>query len=175
MGDEMKKKLARYAFLICLTGGWISGILLFYLTDLANVKMPVYDTQGISFSDVCSAILTQQSFFIITCVFGFSMLSGIVPGALVFIRGALASFSCALVYNDLVSNGSFALRYAAFALTSALICVFLTSSARLSHIFYTKVPHTKIENILDYIARQLFTMGFATAVLIIYFAVCAIV
>lgn len=169
----LKKKLRRYVPLICLGSGWGIGLLIFYLSKILGADILLYSMDRVAFSDVCSAIWTQLKLFIIISIFGFSMLSSIVPAALVLIRSILASFSCALVYSALASGGS-AIRYAAFTLSSALICVFLTSSARLADIFYTKVPHGKFENILDYIARQLFTMGFATAVLIIYFTVCKV-
>jgi len=171
----MKKKLSGYVPVICLGAGWSSGLLIFYLCRSFGARLPVFNAEGLVFSNICSAILTQLCFFILSCLFGFSMLSGIVPAALVYVRSTLASLSCAIVYISLVSREGFTLLYCAFTLTSALICVFLTSSARLAHIFYTKVPHTKPENILDYVARQLFTMGFAAAALIIYYTVCAVI
>ena len=170
----MKNSIKRYVPVICLVSGWVIGILMFYVARLLKIDMPRYGVTDPTFWSACSAIWAQLRLFIVICLLGFSMLSAAVPSALVFSRSALASFACALVYNSLLSEGGFSIRYAVFAVTSLLICVFLTSSARLARIFYTKVPHSSLDNVLDYLARQLFTMGFATAVLIAYFTVCAI-
>jgi len=170
----MIKKLKNSVPLICLICGWAIGILLFYILNCFHVELPAYKHDTLTFKDVCTAIFSQIKLFILVTLLGFSMLSGILPPALVLIKSAYASFSCALVYNCAVCADSRGIRYFAFALTSALICVFLTSSARLSHIFYTKVPHDKPTNILDYIARQLFTVGFAIFAMIFYYTVSAV-
>jgi hypothetical protein len=172
----LKKKLRHYIPALSLGCGWILGIAFFYLAKILDLETVASFQNILSFSAVCSALTTQSKLFILVCLSGFSMLSGIIPAAIVFIRSLLASFSCASVYNAFSSSGDFSvLRYVAFAIASALICVFLTSSARLAGIFYTKVPHGSPENILDYLARQLFTLGFALITMLIYFTVCKLV
>ena len=162
---------APFAGLVC---GWLIGVLIFYILSHTDLNLPLYTPSALTFKDACLAILSQLKLFIIVALLGTSMLSGIIPPVLVLIKSTLASFSCALVYSSAVSTDSFDLQYFAFALTSSMMCVFLTSSARLAHIFYTKVPHESIPNVLDYIARQLFTMGFAIFAMTFYYTVLAL-
>lgn len=171
----LNKKLRRYIPVLCAFGGWILGISFFYLADLIGFDMPAYTPHTLTFLGVCNAIDTQLNFFVLICIFGFSMLSCVVPSALVFARSAIASFSCAAVSKILAAGASNVTVYVAFALASVLICLFLTSSARLADVFYTKVPHDKSENVFDYLARQMFLIGFATITMLIYFTVCKLV
>lgn len=172
----LKKKVRlrlRLLPLFCLAMGAVLGASVYATTFFTGLPTVLFCTPEISLEGAYSALVGQLVFFVICALSGFSSFAPCIPCTAVFIRGLLASLSMLSSLKSMADGLLDPIFFCVFATASAAICILLTSSARLACIFRKIVPHNKTENVLDYVARQLYTVGVAFAIMVTYFAASA--
>ena len=155
-----------------LTTGAFVGVILYAVFTSTGLQSYAYVMPTCKLSGIISLTSCQINFFIVCAISGFSSFSSAIPCAAVFSRSALAALSVAAAYRSMTCGVIPLPFFCVFTFVSAALCLLLTSSARVADIYHKKVPHTSIENNFDYVARQLYTMGFA-CILLIFYCVCS--
>ena len=172
----LKKKTRLYPLPLysLLTGAFVGaavyGLTLF--TPLADI---LFCSPKISLEGAYDALVGQLVFFVICALSGFSSFATCIPCAAVFTRGLLASISLLSASKSMADGLTNPIFFCVFLTATLVLCVLLTSSARLAFIYHKIVPHGKPENNLDYVARQLYTVGTAFIIMMIYLAVSAVI